>query len=81
MFLYSVAGWLGAIVFVIAYFLLSMKRISANKPLYHLLNAAGGICLIINALHLSDLPNVVVNIVWTSIAFLAVYRMYRSIPD
>lgn len=81
MFLYSVAGWLGAIIFIIAYFLLSVKYISADKPLYHFLNAAGGICLVINALYLSDLPNVVVNAVWISIAILAVYRIYRSIPD
>lgn len=79
MFLYTMIGWLGAIIFIAAYFLLSMKFISADKPLYHFLNAAGGICLVINALHLSDLPNVVVNTVWTTIAFFAVYRIYRSI--
>ncbi|UGU17159.1 hypothetical protein LS482_04635 [Sinomicrobium kalidii] len=79
MFLYTMMGWLGAVIFIVAYFLLSMKYISADRPLYHSLNAAGGICLVINALHLSDLPNVVVNTVWTIIAVLAVYRIYRNI--
>ncbi|MGS2740411.1 CBU_0592 family membrane protein [Sinomicrobium sp. M5D2P17] len=79
MFVYTIIGWIGAIVFIIAYFLLSVKLISAEKPLYHYLNAIGGVCLVVNALHLSDLPNVVVNVVWTSIALLAVYRIYRSI--
>ncbi|MGS2763980.1 CBU_0592 family membrane protein [Sinomicrobium sp. M5D2P9] len=79
MFIYPIIGWTGAIIFIIAYFLLSAKLISAEKPLYHYLNAAGGICLVINGLHLSDLPNVVVNAVWTTIALWAVYRIYRSI--
>ncbi|SFW72787.1 hypothetical protein SAMN02927921_03722 [Sinomicrobium oceani] len=78
MSLYTITGWVGALLFIAAYFMLSIRVISAEKPFYHYLNAAGGVCLVVHALHLSDLPNVAVNMVWTGIAMLAVYRISRD---
>ncbi|WP_435433330.1 CBU_0592 family membrane protein [Zunongwangia endophytica] len=75
MTLISLIGWLGAILFIIAYFLLSTGKLSAKRPTYHLLNVIGGICLVVNASKLDDFPNIVVNIVWALIALFALYRI------
>jgi len=74
----SFIGWCGAIIFIIAYFLLSAGYLSAKRPLYHILNVIGGLCLVINAATLKDFPNILVNIVWALIALFAIYRIIKQ---
>ncbi len=75
MSIYELIGWTGALSFIAAYLLLVAGFISSEKPLYHVLNALGGIFLTINAIHLLDMPTVVVNLVWTIIAGFAIYKV------
>ena len=63
-------GWLGAALYIGAYFFLSIRKLSADKPFYHVLNALGGLCLIINAVSLKDSPNFFINLIWLFIASL-----------
>jgi len=72
-------GWLGTFAYLLGYFLLSIHKIPAGK-LYHILNIAGAIGLICNALYLMDYPNIVVNFAWMAIAVLAIYRNTRRWP-
>jgi len=72
-------GWLGTLAYLLGYFLLSIHKISAGK-LYHILNIAGAIGLICNALYLTDYPNIVVNVAWLAIAVFAIYRNTRRTP-
>lgn len=76
--LHELIGWLGAITFIAAYFLLSVRVLKASGVLYHLLNAVGGLCLVINAIYLHDNPTFVVNLVWMLIALVATGRNARS---
>jgi hypothetical protein len=75
---YELIGWFGAFSYILAYVLLIMKRLSHEKEPYHLLNALGGICLVINATALDDLPNLIVNLVWMGMALFAIYRIKRQ---
>ena len=77
MTIYEIIGWIGALSFIVAYFLLVAGFLSADKGLYHVLNAIGGICLVINAFNLMDLPTIVVNGVWSGIAFFALFQIYQ----
>lgn len=72
---FEICGWIGALSYIGAYFLLSIKVISSNKPLFHLLNALGGLCLIINAIGLKDSPNLIVNLIWMLIALFTTGRI------
>lgn len=74
---FSFIGWLGAITFVFAYFLLSIEILSAKRILYHFLNAIGGICLVINSIFLDDPPNFFVNFIWAVIAIYAIFRILK----
>lgn len=67
-------GWIGALLFIISYLLLSLDYLSAQKYLYHILNALGALCLVINALVIDDYPNIFVNAVWGLIALVAVIK-------
>jgi len=73
----SLLGWIGTVSYLVAYLLLSMGRLRADKKLYHLLNILGAIGLTYNAVALRDFPNVVVNIAWAAIAVWAIWLILR----
>lgn len=76
--IYPVLGWIGTIAYLLAYFLLSINKITANQFIYHLLNVAGAAGLTANALYYSDLPNIVVNVIWGLIAISALAVLSRK---
>lgn len=66
-------GWIGSFFYIIAYFLLSIKKLKADKPLYQILNILGGACLIVNSLHQQDYPSIFTNAVWAMIGVFAIF--------
>lgn len=75
---YELIGWFGAFFYILAYGLLIMKRLSPEQKPFHALNAMGGVCLVINAIALDDMPNLIVNFVWMGIALFAIYKVTKS---
>lgn len=73
--LFDMIGWAGAILFISAYALLSLRVFSDRSVVYHTMNAMGGLCLVINALHIHDSPTFTVNLVWMLIALFTVVRI------
>jgi hypothetical protein len=71
-------GWIGALLYVIASFLLSINKLRADKLPYQLLNIFGGICLIINSTHQKDYPSIVTNAVWATIGLFAIFITERN---
>ena len=55
--------------------LLSLNKLSSDQFLYHLLNIAGAVGLIVHALNLNDYPNLAVNICWGIIAIIAIVHI------
>lgn len=76
--IYPVLGWVGTFAYLLAYFLLSVNKINARQLSYHTLNVIGAIGLTVNSLYYTDLPNVVVNLVWGLIAVCALIVLYRN---
>jgi len=71
----SLAGWAGTLSYLVAYFLLSINKLKAGRPLYHVLNIAGAMGLTYNALRLNDYPNIIVNVAWALIAGWAIFMI------
>ena len=71
-------GWLGAVLFIVAYFLLSIKLMKADGIPYQLMNVLGAICLIINSISLNDDPNLITNLVWMFIGIYAMFNIIRK---
>lgn len=69
----EIIGWIGALLYIIAYFLVSIKKIRADHLTFQLLNISGGVCLIVNSLHQSDYPSVFTNGVWAAIGVFAIF--------
>jgi hypothetical protein len=73
----EVIGWIGAVAFLTAYLMLSLKILSSDKALYHYLNAAGGILMSVSTFNIQDRPAFLVNFIWMTIAIISLVRIYR----
>ncbi|HVI45582.1 MAG TPA: hypothetical protein VM802_11955 [Chitinophaga sp.] len=69
----AAVGWTGAILYIVAYLLLSTGKLKADTIIYHVLNILGALGLIFNAFVQKDPPNIIVNLVWLAIAMFAIY--------
>jgi hypothetical protein len=67
-------GWVGAALLLVAYALVSRRRLEPNEPKYQLLNLFGGAGLAINSATQRAWPSVVVNIIWIGIGLFALRR-------
>jgi hypothetical protein len=77
-FLIELIGWLGAALLLLAYALISSKRLTANTLSYQGLNIIGGVMLAANSLYRAALPSVFVNVVWIIIGAVAIFNLWRS---
>ena len=68
-------GWIGTLSYLLAYFLLTTKKLQADRPLFHVLNIIGAVGLVFNALKLKDYPNLAANLVWGLIALIALIAL------
>lgn len=67
----SVLGWSGAAVLVVAYALVSRRRVSGDGQAYQLMNVYGAAALAVNSGVHGAWPSVVLNAVWLTIGVLA----------
>jgi hypothetical protein len=65
----DIIGWAGAILYLIAYGLVSAKKAEGDSFLYQGLNIIAGTLLIINTLYLRAYPSAGLNAAWVGIAF------------
>ncbi|HET92004.1 MAG TPA: hypothetical protein ENN99_14885 [Chloroflexi bacterium] len=72
--LIDVSGWVGVVALLLAYVLVSTRKIEGDSSSYQLLNAVGSGLLILNSYYYGAYPSVAVNVVWIGIA---VYTMMR----
>ncbi|MDY7395146.1 hypothetical protein UMM65_07820 [Aureibaculum sp. 2210JD6-5] len=76
--IFEIIGWIGSALFIISYFLLSIKKLKADKISYQLMNVLGGLCLVISAYSTKDRPNLFTNLVWMFIGVFAIVQIVRS---
>lgn len=67
-FLVDLIGWLGVAILLVAYALVSLRRLEGDSPGYQALNLVGGALLIVNSFFYGAYPSVTVNIFWIGIA-------------
>lgn len=69
----NLVGWVGAVACLAAYLLLSLKKIKAHGLMYPILNVIGGIGLTYSAVYSADYPNIIINILWATIAITSFF--------
>lgn len=73
--IFDTIGWIGALLFLISYFLLISKRWLATSFAFHLCNILGGVLLSASTLYNASYPATFVNLAW---AIIAGYGMYND---
>lgn len=76
----TIAGWIGMVLILMAYYLVSAKKVTAQAHSYQLLNFFGAIGIIWNTLVQQAWPAMTLNIVWAIIAIntLLIVRKDKS---
>jgi hypothetical protein len=79
-FLVDGSGWLGAAVLLLAYALVSFKKMKPDSGIYQFMNAVGSALLIVNTLYYRAFPSAFVNLIWIFIAIAAYFRVRARAP-
>ncbi|MBZ5522603.1 MAG: hypothetical protein LAP21_10230 [Acidobacteriia bacterium] len=72
--LIELAGWLGAALLLLAYAMVSFRKLRPDSVAYQLMNFIGSCLLVVNTVYLHAYPSAMVNIVWIFIAIVAYIR-------
>lgn len=70
-------GWSGTALLLVAYYLVSTRRIEGDSVVYQVLNILGALMLISNSAYFGAYPSVGVNVAWIGIALLTLARLRR----
>ena len=76
--LLNVLGWIGALLLLLAYALVSFKKLQADSQTYQWLNITASVLLLINTIYYGAYPSSFVNATWTVIAFFAILTIKRN---
>lgn len=77
----AVAGWAGAILVLVAYVLLSARRIDGHSLTYHVMNLVGAAGIAANSGWNGAIPSAVLNVIWIGIAIYALSRHANAEPE
>lgn len=72
-------GWIGALLILSAYFLVSFGIMQADQVSWQLLNLFGSAGIVISALPKKDWPAMWLNIIFAAIALIALIRLLTLI--
>ena len=74
--LIELAGWIGTAALLLAYGLVSTRRLAGDSVPYQLLNLVGGALVLVNSFHHGAMPSVAVNVFWIAIGIFALSRVW-----
>jgi hypothetical protein len=73
----EIVGWVGAVLILAAYGLLSAGKIGGQSRLYQWMNVGGAAGFVVNGWWHGALPSTALNIVWMLIGAIALWRIGR----
>ena len=76
--LLNLLGWAGAFLLLLAYALVSFKKLEADSQTYQWLNITASVLLLVNTIYYGAYPSSFVNAAWTIIAFFAILTIRRK---
>ncbi len=76
--IFDIIGWIGALLVVLAYFLVSTKKFPPHSRIYQLMNLFGAIGVGINSFIQKAYPSVGIQIVWILIAIYGLYKASKA---
>jgi uncharacterized membrane protein len=74
---FDAIGWVGAILLLVAYAMISSKKLEADSTAYQLLNIIGSLFLVANTIFYRAFPSSFVNVIWAGIAVVSIATRRR----
>jgi hypothetical protein len=71
----EVAGWIGALLILLGYLLISAGKLTGQSLAYQVMNIVGAAGFVINGWWHRAIPSTVLNIVWMGIGAVALWRI------
>jgi hypothetical protein len=72
----EIGGWIGTAALLLAYGLVSTRRLEGDSVPYQVLNLIGGTLVLINSFYHGAMPSVAVNVFWIAIGLFALSRVF-----
>jgi hypothetical protein len=76
--LIEIVGWIGAALVVIAYFLITYKKLDRESKIYHAMNLVGGLLTGVNAVINQAYPSAAINVMWVVVAIYGLIEGLKS---
>ncbi len=73
--LIEIGGWIGTAALLLAYGLVSTRRLAGDSTPYQALNLLGGSLVLVNSFYHGAMPSVAVNVFWVAIGLYALGRV------
>jgi hypothetical protein len=74
---FDAIGWTGAALLLVAYAMVSSKKLEVDSTAYQLLNIIGSVFLVANTIFYRAYPSSFVNVVWAGIAIFSIAARRR----
>jgi len=74
---FDAIGWVGAAALLVAYAMVSHKKLEGDSATYQLLNISGSLLLAANTIFYGSYPSTFVNLIWAGIAVLSIAARRR----
>ena len=74
---FDTIGWAGAAALLIAYAMVSSKKLEGNSTAYQFLNIVGSLLLAANTIFYRAYPSSFVNLIWMGIAVFSIATRRR----
>lgn len=71
------AGWIGAVLILGSYILVSMGRLDGRSALFQWLNVVGAAGFIVNSGWHRALPSTALNVVWLGVGLVTLWSLRR----
>ena len=74
---FDLVGWVGAVALLIAYAMVSHKKLEGDSATFQLLNISGSLLLAANTIFYGSYPSTFVNLIWAGIAVFSIATRRR----
>jgi hypothetical protein len=71
----EVAGWVGALLILLGYLLISAGKLTGQSPAYQAMNIVGAAGFVINGWWHGAIPSTALNVVWMGIGVVALWKI------
>ena len=77
----EIAGWIGAVLILSGYALLTAGKLKSESVAYQALNVVGALGFIVNGWWHGALPSTVLNVIWAGIGLVALWNIRNKLAS